>query len=407
MLLTYKYRIYPNRKQMERIGHSFALCKKAYNELLSLNIDAYKKTKKSLTKYDFNNHLKGKSKNIHSQVLQNVSDRVAKAFQNFYRRVKDKKCKKKGFPRFKQKVKSITYPQSGFKLKKRLYCSKIGNIPIKLHRNLKGKVKTLTIKQNKANQYYACFSVEKENKIIKHKSTNKIGIDLGLNNFIALSNGNKVNNPKYLRNSEIRLKRLQRRLSRKKKGSRNRKRFILRLAKLHNKIQNQRTDFLHKLSYGITKSYSLIAIENLNINGMVKNRHLSKSISDASWNTFIQMLSYKAVTCGGQLVKVDPRNTTKECSRCKNKIEMPLTKRAFNCNKCGLKLDRDVNAALNIYSRAGQARTHTPVDRFASVGTFLKNKTSLKKGSIGKEKISKLEEAGTICIKNNLDNFKG
>lgn len=394
MILTYKYRIYPSSKQIEKIGYNFAVCKKTYNSLLSLNIEAYKKTKKALNKYKFNNYLKGKHKDVYSQVIQNVSDRVSKAFQNFYRRIKDKTCKKKGFPRFKNRVTSITYPQSGFKLKKKLYCSKIGNIPIKLHRELKGKVKTLTIKQNKANQYYACFSVEINNQKIKHKSNNKIGIDLGLNNFIALSNGNKVNNPKYLRNSELKLKKLQRKLSRKKKASKNRYKFILRVAKLHNKIQNQRTDFLHKLSYNITKSYSLIAVENLNINGMVKNRHLSKSISDASWNTFIQMLSYKAVTCGGQLTKVNSRNTTKECSNCKSRIEMPLSKRTFSCDKCGLKLDRDVNAALNIYSRAGQARTHTPVDRSASVNF-----------SLGKE-ISKLEETGTICIRNNLNDSK-
>jgi len=402
MILTYKYRIYPSSKQIEKIGHNFAVCKEVYNKLLDLNINNYKDQKKSLNKYNFNNYLSGNHKQVYSQVIQNVSDRVSKSFQNFYRRVKDKTCKKKGFPRFKQRVKSITYPQSGFKLNEKLYCSKIGNIPIKLHRDLKGKVKTLTIKQNKANQYFACFSVEINNKKIKYKSNKEIGIDLGLNSFIALSNGNKVNNPKYLRNSELRLKKLQRRLSRKKKGSKNRKKFILRVAKLHNKIQNQRIDFLHKLSYNLTKSYSLIAIENLNINGMVKNRHLSKSISDASWNTFIQMLSYKAVTCGGQLMKVNPGNTTKECSNCKNRIEMPLSKRTFSCDKCGLNLDRDVNAALNIYSRAGQARTHTPVDRPASIRTFLKKKTSLKKESIGKE-ISKLEETGTICIRNNLN----
>ncbi len=206
----------------------------------------------------------------------------------------------------------------------------------------------------------------KENEKIKHKSNKKIGIDLGLNNLIALSNGNKIKNPRYLLNSENRLKKLQRKLSRKKKGSNNRKKFILRVAKLHNKIQNQRTDFLHKLSYSITKNYSLIAIENLQIKNMVKNKHLSKSISDASWNTLIQMLSYKAVISGGQLIKVDSRNTTKECSNCKNKMEMPLSKRIFDCDKCGLSLDRDVNAALNIKSRAGQARTYTPVDRLAT-----------------------------------------
>ena len=391
MLLTYKYRIYPSSKQVERISLNFNVCKKIYNELLNLNINSYKEIKKSLNKYDFNNHIKGKYKHTHSQVIQNVSDRVAKAFQNFYSRVKDKKCRKKGFPRFKSSVGSITYPQSGFKLNKKLYCSKIGDIPIKLHRKLKGKIKTLTIKKNKTNQYYACFSVENKNREIKHKSNRKIGIDLGLNNFITLSNGNKVNSPKYLRNSESKLKKLQRLLSRKKKGSKNRKKFILRVAKLHNKIQNQRTDFLHKLSHKIAKSYSLIVIENLRIKNMVKNRHLSKSISDASWNAFIQMLSYKAVTCGGQLIKVDPRDTTKECSKCKNKVEMSLSKRIFSCDNCGLRIDRDVNAALNIYSRAGQAQTHTPVDRFATVSKNVLNE------------ISKLEEAGTICIKNNSD----
>ena len=141
MIMTYKYRIYPSSKQIEKISHNFAVCKGVYNKLLDLNINNYKKTKKSLSEYNFNNYLSGNHKNIYSQVIQNVSDRVSKSFQNFYRRVKDKTCKKKGFPRFKQRVKSITYPQSGFKLKKKLYCSKMGNIPIKLHRELKGRVK--------------------------------------------------------------------------------------------------------------------------------------------------------------------------------------------------------------------------------------------------------------------------
>jgi putative transposase len=170
MLLTYKFRIYPRRKQIKRINNNLDICKEVYNNLLNLNINNYKNTKKSLKKYDFNNYLSGKHKEVYSQVLQNVSDRVSKAFQNFYRRIKEKKCKKKGFPRYKSTIKSITYPQSGLKLSKKLYCSKVGNIPIKLHRKLKGKVKTLTIKQNRANQYFACFSVEIKDKKIKHKS---------------------------------------------------------------------------------------------------------------------------------------------------------------------------------------------------------------------------------------------
>ncbi len=349
MRRTYKYRIYPNKKQRNNLLNQFNICKQVYNNFIESSINTYESSKKTLNKFDFNKQLSGKHKEVHSQALQNVSDRACKAFQNFFRRAKDKKCKEKGFPRFKSRVKSITYPQFGFKLSKnRLYASKIGYIPIILHRMPEGKIKTLTIKVNHANQWHASLSCEIENPKTIHQSKESVGIDVGIESFAALSNGETISNPRYLIKSENKLKFLQRKLSKKKKASKNRFKTRIKIARQHINIANQRTDFLHKLSYKIAKAYSFIAVENLNVKGMVQNHHLAKHINDSSWNTFISLLSYKAVASGGQLVKVNPRRTSKTCSSCGNIIEMPLSKREFNCTNCGFACNRDVNAARNI-----------------------------------------------------------
>lgn len=359
----FKYRIYPSSKQKIKLINNFKICKSAYNKLLAISIDAYKFGKVSLTKFDYDAINKGYSSDVHSQVIQNVSDRVRKAYQNFFRRVKSKE-KKKGFPRFKSKINSITFPQSGFKIlsDKRLRLSKIGSVPIILHRVPKGKIKTLTIKVNKARQWFAIFACEIEETKALHPSKNKIGIDVGLENFATFSNGETIDNPRFLIQSEKRLTGLQRRLSKKKKGSKNRNKARFRVAKQHLKVTNQRTDFLHKLSYRIAKSNSFIAVEDLKVTNMVKNRWLAKSISDASWNSFIQMLSYKAVRCGGQFVKVNPRNTSKTCSKCGTITEMTLNKRKFKCPSCGFVCHRDLNAAINILSVGQDLPEFTPVD---------------------------------------------
>lgn len=361
----YKYRIYPSGKQKERIINSLKTCKAVYNELLAISIDAYKFGSANLNKFDFNKYLVGKYHGIHSQTKQNVSDRVHKAFSNFFRRIKDKSCRKKGFPRFRSRVNSITFPQSGFKLlsDKRLKLSKIGNVPIVLHRIPKGKIKTLTVKQNKAGQWFANFACEIDIPQINHPSAEKVGIDMGIENFAALSNGEFVANPRYILMAEKMLKSLQRRISRKQRGSANRRKAIFRLAKHHIKVVNQRNDFLHKFSSRIAKSYSFIAVEDLNVKDMLKNHWLAKGITDASWNSFMQMLSYKAVTCGGQLVKVNPRGTSKTCSKCGTIVEMPLSKREFLCPDCGFACHRDINASINIKNgMGGLPKTYTPVE---------------------------------------------
>lgn len=386
-LRMYRFRIYPSRKQKVRLINSFKTCKMVYNELLEISKTTYKESGKTLRKFDYNKHLTGKYSEIHSQVKQNVSDRVHKAFSNFFRRVKDTSVPKdkKGFPRFKSRVNSITYPQSGFKMlsDKRLRLSKIGNVPIILHRIPKGKIKTLTIKQNRARQWFAIFSCEIDIKLVTHQSDANVGLDVGLESYAVLSNGEFIANPRHLVKSEKRLKRLHRQVSKKKKGSANRRKARFELAKQHIKVANQRSDFLHKLSIKLVKSYSFIAVEDLNVNQMLGNHWLAKSISDASWNTFINMLSYKAVMCGGQLVKVNPRNTSKTCSKCGTIAEMPLSKREFLCPSCGFVCHRDLNSAHNILHIGQGLSESTPVD-------------DCVRPSFGKATVC---ESGTICGK--------
>jgi putative transposase len=362
-LRMFEFRLYPSRVQRGRLFSQFDSCKELYNELLELNNKTYAESGKGLRKFDFNNALKGKYPELFSQVKQNVSDRVGKAYQNFFRRVKDPSCKKKGFPRFKSRVHSITYPQKGFKLlsDKRLYCARVGNVPIVLHRAPKGKIKTLTIKRNRAGQWFAVFACEVESKKVKHRGK-KVGVDVGIESFATLSDGVVIENPRLLLKSEKRLRRLQRRMSKTVKGSNNRRKARYLVARQHLGIENQRKDFLHKTTHALAVKYSEISVEDLTIKNMVRNHCLAKHIHDASWSTFFNMLSYKAVTCGGAVIRKNPRNTSKTCSQCGAIIDMPLRKRVFNCPHCGFVCHRDLNAAINIEGRAGLARTKTPVD---------------------------------------------
>jgi putative transposase len=349
----YKFRLYPSREQRERLIVSFKICKAIYNELLGLNKELL-----TTNRYDFNGLVldlklcNPEFNSVHSQVLQNVSDRVHKAFANFFRRIKEG-VKEKGYPRFKSRINSITFPQSGFKLlsDKRLRLSKIGNIPIILHRVPRGEIKTLTIKQNKAGQWYAIFSCELPDIQVIHPSVEKVGVDVGLENLVTLSNGEVIGNPRHLIKAEKRLKFLQRIVSRKKKGSKNRGKAIHHLAVQHLKVANQRSDFLHKISKKLTMKYKTIVVENLSIKNMLGNHCLAKHIGDAGWNMLINMLSYKAVTCGGQIIKVSARNTSKTCSKCGMIIDMPLAKRKFICSSCGFVCHRDLNASNNILGK--------------------------------------------------------
>ena len=360
--MNFKYRIYPSRKQIIRLNKTISNCCFVYNKLLETKINVYKTDKTNLSQFDLNNLTKDFDIDVHSQVLQNISKRINDAFRHFFRRVKEKKGKS-GFPRFKSfnRYKSITYPQSGFKIisDKKLFVSKIGKIPVVLDRVPKGKLKTFCIKKTAIGWFaiFSCADVPIEHIKVED---NHIGIDVGIESFATLSDGTKIENPQFFRKSEKKLARLQRRLSSKKKGSANRRKARIKVARFHERIFNQRNDFLHKTSFSIIKRFKTISVEKLQIKNMVKNHYLAKSINDVSWNSFIQMLSYKVERTSGQLIKVNARNTSKTCSNCGNIQEMPLSKRNFKCLNCGFVCHRDLNASLNI-DRAGQVQISTPV----------------------------------------------
>jgi len=362
-MLSFKYRVYPSGKQVSQLKSQMQIAKQIYNLLLEKCEKHYKETGKTFTQFDMNKYVTTlktehpEFKQLHSQVCQNICKRIAEAYKSFFRRVKEKQKGKKvkaGFPRFKKFVSSLTYPQSGFKFtnERRLHLSRIGNIPIILHRLPRGTAKTCSIKQYPSGKWFAGFSVETPEIKFKTNGKPKTGIDVGLTTFAATSEGIKIDPPKYLRCSEARLTLLQRRVSKKQLGSLNRRKAKFRLAKLHEKISNQRFDFLHKLSRQHVNDYGLIAVEKLNVSNMIKNHRLAKSISDASWSTYLQMLAYKAESAGCRLIEVDPRNTSKKCSKCGNLKDMPLKLRQYDCPVCNFCEDRDVNAAINILERA-------------------------------------------------------
>jgi putative transposase len=258
---------------------------------------------------------------------------------------------KPGYPRFqgKNRYDSFTYPQLGFKIEgKFLKLSKIGNVRVKLHRQIEGKIKTCSIKR-KNGKYYACFSCEVE---AKPASTNKrVGVDLGVKHLAVTSDEEYFDHPKYLRKSERKLKWLQRMVSRRKKGSNRWRKAALMLAKCHEYIANQRKDAAHKISRYLVDNYDWIVFEDLNIRGMVKNHQLAKSIADAGWRMLVQFTAYKAEWAGKQVMEVDPRNTSQVCSKCSRIVKKTLKERTHRCS-CGYVADRDVNAARNILHQA-------------------------------------------------------
>lgn len=356
MRKSYKFRLYPNHEQQERILFTIERCRLLYNRLLEERKLAYGIEGKTLTAYDQIKTIAERKehvpilKEVYAQVLQDVASRLDKTYKAFFRRVKS--GEKAGFPRFKPQSRydSFTYPQAGFSINgNKLKLSKIGEVKIKLSRQIQGKIKTCTIIE-KNGKFYACFSCEVETTPLP--PTNKqVGVDLGIKHLAIISDGQFFDSPKYLRKSENKLKRLQRLVSRKQRGSNRRKKAVRALALLHEHVANQRKDYAHKVSRKLVNAYDLIAFENLNTQGMLKNRNLAKSIADAGWSQLVQFTMYKAEEAGRRVVKVDPYNTSQECSSCGEIVKKKLSERIHKC-KCGLVMDRDQNAAINILKRA-------------------------------------------------------
>jgi putative transposase len=291
---------------------------------------------------------------FYSQTQQEIAHRVYNSVMRVFRlKKKGIKC---GFPRFKpiERMKSLHYPQHecGFWLDKKLKVTPFGEIAIKKHREIKGVIKTLTLKRESSGEWFATFCVETPKEIPRENRGEAVGIDLGLKNLATLSDGLKIENPGHFKRYEERLTFIQRRLSRCSKGSYNRKKAKVRVAKLHEKISNTRRDFLHKVTTDLVNIYSFIALEKLASQEMSEENY-GKQINNAGWNMFANFLAYKAEGAGSKVVFVDPKNTSKMCNRCGNlRDDLTLWDRTYSCPKCGLSIDRDLNSARNILIRA-------------------------------------------------------
>ena len=381
---SYKFRIYPNKNQTVRLISTLNTCRYLYNDAL-----AERKHQAEINKIyqdfqvfpwggqpewinyynqaaDLTRDKTEYQKQVYSQVLQNVLKRVERSFKNFFSGA--------GYPRFqgRNRYDSFTFPQKGFQITEdgKLKLSKIGEIRMFQHREIEGNVKTCTVKRD-VDSWYVTFTCEVKPQQLK-KTGKSTGVDVGLKSLVTLSNGEQVVPPQFLRQSEEKLVKAQRSLSGKKKGSKNRNKQRNKVAKIHRHIRNQRQDFNHKLSRKLVDSYDTIVFEKLQIRNMVKNHHLAKSISDASWNQLIQFTSYKAEWAGRIVELVNPRNTSKICSMCGHIRDMPLSQRTYNCSNCDNVIDRDHNAAINIKHRGipTDCGKSTPVELVALAPTW-------------------------------------
>jgi putative transposase len=362
MKKAYMFRIYPNKNQEVTMVRTLNTCRHLYNEALAerkrrIELNRLKQTfqvfpwgKPEWIYYEdqANNLAANKDsfqKEVHSQVLQNVLKRVNKSIENFFRG--------SGFPRFKgrNRYDSFTYPQSGAILENgKLVLSKIGTVKIVLHREIEGKIKTCTIKRD-VDQWYAIFTVEIDKIIEKVPVVTMVGIDVGLTDLLALNTGEMVKPPKFLRASENKLAKEQRRLAKKKLRSNNRKSQKTVVAKVHQKIRNQRKDFAHKIARNLVTRFDLIAFEDLHIKNMVQNHHLAKSIIDAGWYQLQTLTASKAEEAGKQVKLCIAAGTSQTCYVCGNKQKMTLRDRVFRCNQCGNVENRDTNAANVVLDR--------------------------------------------------------
>ena len=338
-----------------------------YNETLAFRKRAYEDEQRTANWYETKRMLpdwketRPSLKLVHSQVLQNVTQRVDLAFQAFFRRVREG-AEEPGFPRFKQfgRYDSMTYPQydSGVRLEgKRLLLSKVGAVLVVLHRPLEGTPKTLTLSRSGTGKWFACFSCETDAHPLPPTSE-VVGVDVGLASFATFSDGEKIENPRFYRKDEADLKRVQRRkdaAKAKQDWQENAKQKLL-LAKIGERIANRRADFAHKRSRELVDRYQVIVFEDLAPQqmGARKGRGMRKSIMDVAWTQCIEMTVSKAAEAGRRVILVDPRNTSKMCSRCSKLVEKKLSDRTHTCPACGLVMDRDTNAAINILQRGLQ-----------------------------------------------------
>ena len=357
ILKAFKYRIYPTKTQESLLNKTFGCVRFIWNH----NVEIFNKFDKNLTSQEqpltstqLRNEFEWMKEVSAGAVQQKEID-----FKSFKKNYFNKNRKKSlGRPKFKHKDSNQSYrlPNQKFTLfSDSIKLEKIGKIKLIMDREvpLGSKFMSVTISKNKCGQFFASVLIECE--VIKKVKTGKsVGLDIGIKTFLTSSDGNIVENPKFFRKNQAKLTKAQRNLSRKQKGSSRRNKAKLKVARIHNNISNQRKDFIHKETTKIITEYDFIGIEDLNVSGMIKNRKLSKSISDASFSEFYRVLSYKASWYGKDVVKVNRfYPSSKTCSHCGWKdAELTLSDRIFSCKSCCLEIDRDLNASITILEEA-------------------------------------------------------
>src|SRR5713226_2477261 len=380
-MLIYEYKLSGNKQQYAAIDEAIRVVQFIRNKCLRKWMDEHA-TNNDLQmycavlakEYSF-------ASSLNSQARQASADRAWFAIQRFYENCREHKPGKKGYPQFQHDNRSVEYKTTGWKLdpdgKHIMFTDGCGIGRLRLVGNKKQKIATFPTKEIKrvrivkrANGYYCQLSVKAVREVEHVLSGREIGIDVGLKSFLTDSEGNTVDNPRHYRKAEKKLKRLHRQLSRKKKGSANRKKARKTLAKGYLKVQRQREDFARKTANALITSHDLIAYEHLQIRNMVRNRHLAKSIHDAGWGIFLHWLAYYGIVHAIPIIAVPPQYTSQQCSDCDTIVKKSLSIRTHMCPTCGLVMDRDHNAARNILEKAlsshrGCTGGHSETDRLA------------------------------------------
>jgi putative transposase len=363
LIKTFQYRLYPSTAQRKRLEATLETCRRWYNTCLAERRDAYRERGERIGKYDQIRQVKvlkatnPYAKDTHTHVLQVVCGDLDKAFQAFFRRIKARE--KPGYPCFRGQGRfhSFGFAQygCGFKIDgRRLRLFGIGRVAVRWHRPIEGRIKTVRVVR-KAGKWYASFACEVEAQPLP-TTGREVGIDVGIASLITTSDGEKVAHPNWYRAGQRRLRVLQRRVARRKKGGSNRRKAIVRLQRQHARIANRRKDYLNKLAHDLVQRYDRIVLEDLRITNMIRNPHLAKSILDAAWGSLLLILLSKAASAGREVCVVDPRGTSRTCCQCGHVFEGLTLKDRWIVCPCGWSCDRDENAALNILNRAGQVR---------------------------------------------------